>query len=55
MKLEWEYTGYNYQIPNIQDGFLYIGDWRISIIDLEKTMPTGDVFSEQVPTNTDTQ
>jgi len=41
MKLEWEYTGYDYQVPNIQNGFLYIGGYRIPISELEKTITSG--------------
>lgn len=35
----WEYTGYDYQEPNIQKGYLYVGDWRVEIGKLAETIP----------------
>ena len=32
---KWEWTGYDYQVAFVKDGYLYKGDYRIKIADLE--------------------
>ena len=44
---KWEWTGYDYQVAFVKDGYLYKGDYRIKIADLE-LLPKPNPIDEAV-------
>lgn len=44
---KWEWTGYDYQVAFVKDGYLYKGNYRIKIADLE-SLPKPNQIDEAV-------